>query len=96
MMSSRIMGDLNPAEELLRGLSEDKPKTDSKAKKKSEAKATKAKAERAKKENKYFRVNLALHRELGERIKAEAEAENRSVNNYVETILKNHFNREEN
>lgn len=98
---SKIMGDINPAEELLRGLTKtEEPKAESKPKKKAktktEAKATGAKAEGKKKERKkYYRVNLALTEDLGETIKAEAEKQNRSVNNYIETILQEHLNRKE-
>lgn len=96
---SKIMGDINPAEELLRGLTKtEEPKAESKPKKKAktEAKATGAKAEGKKKERKkYYRVNLALTEDLGETIKAEAEKQNRSVNNYIETILQEHLNGKE-
>lgn len=97
---TKIMGDLNPAEELLKGLNKTaEPKAESEPKKKTkaqtEAKATKAKAEGKKKERKkYYRVNLALTEDLGEAIKAEAEKQNRSVNNYIETILQEHLRKE--
>ena len=35
----------------------------------------------------YVRINLALPKELGEWIQQQAAIENRSVNNYVKTIL---------
>lgn len=93
---SKIMGDLNPAEELLKGLNKTaEPKAESKPKKKARTQ-TEPKAEGKKKgRKKYYRVNLALTEELGETIKAEAEKQNRSVNNYIETILQEHLSRKE-
>ena len=41
----------------------------------------------------YYRINLALSQELGESIKAMAEAEDRSVNNYIERILLDHISK---
>lgn len=91
---SKIMGDINPAEELLKGFTKpQEPKAESKPKKKTktEAEAPKARAEG----KKYYRINLALTEDLGEAIKAEADKQNRSVNNYIETILQEYLNREE-
>lgn len=96
---SRVMGDINPAEELLKGFTKpQEPKAESKPKKKTktEAEAPKARAEGKKRERKkYYRINLALTEDLGEAIKAEADKQNRSVNNYIETILQEYLNREE-
>lgn len=112
---SKIMGDINPAEELLKGFTkpakpkavtvkqdiikeegEPQPVVIKGEKAKTEAKATGAKAEGKKKgRKKYYRVNLALTETLGETIKAEAEKQNRSVNNYIETILQEYLSREE-
>ena len=113
---SKIMGDINPAEELLKGFTkpakpkavtvkqdiikeegEPQPVVIKGEKAKTEAKATGAKAEGKKKKErkKYYRVNLALTETFGETIKAEAEKQNRSVNNYIETILQEYIDREE-
>lgn len=69
----------------------------------SEPKAEPKKAKTTKKDSKpqgkkkgkkeYYRINLALSQELGETIKAMADAEERSVNNYIERILKDHIER---
>lgn len=40
-----------------------------------------------------YRINLALTRELGEALKAEAESQGRSVNNFVENIIREYLNR---
>ena len=116
---SKIMGDINPAEELLRGLTKPaEPKTVTVKQDitkeegepqtivvKSETiesepktlvvKSKKAEGKKKKERKKYYRVNLALTETLGETIKAEAEKQNRSVNNYIETILQEYLSREE-
>ena len=40
-----------------------------------------------------YRINLALTRELGEALKAEAESQGRSVNNLAENIIKEYLNK---
>jgi len=37
--------------------------------------------------NYYVRINLALPQELGEWVKEEAKKENRSINNFIATVL---------
>jgi len=97
----KTIGENSPADALLRGLKQrEETKAESKPKKqkntKAEAEAPKARAEGKKKERKkYYRINLALTEDLGQAIKAEADKQNRSVNNYIETILQEYL-REEN
>ena len=42
-----------------------------------------------------YRINLALTRELGEALKAEAESQGRSVNNLTENIIRQYLNNKE-
>lgn len=76
---SKIMGDINPAEELMRTAQ------GSKATKKTAPAKTEGKPKRT------FRVNLALRQDIGEELRRRADAENRSVNNYIEQLLLDHF-----
>ena len=97
-MANKIMGDLSPAEILLRGnkaeaeppKAEEKPKTESKPKKAATKKQT-PKAD--KKPKRACRVNLALREDIGEAIKAEAETQSRSVNNLIEMIITDYLER---
>ena len=97
-MTNKIMGDLSPAEILLRGnkaeaeepKTEKEPKAESKTKKAAQKKQT-PKAD--KKPKRACRVNLALREDIGELIKAEAEKQNRSVNNLIEMIITDYLER---
>lgn len=97
-MANKIMGDLSPAEILLRGnkaeaeppKTEEKPKTESKPKKAATKKQT-PKAD--KKPKRACRLNLALREDIGEAIKAEAARQNRSTNNLIEMIITEYLER---
>ena len=97
-MANKIMGDLSPAEILLRGnkaeaeppKAEEKPKTESKPKKAATKKQT-PKAD--KKPKRACRLNLALREDIGEAIKAEAARLNRSTNNLIEMIITEYLER---
>lgn len=60
---------------------------------------SKPKKERKKKteeEKRGYRINLALRKDIGEEVKRMADAENRSVNNYIEQLILDHLkNRKE-
>lgn len=89
---SKIMKDLSPAEILLKGntAETEKPKAESKPKKAATKKQT-PKAD--KKPKRAYRINLALREDIGEAIKAEAEAQSRSVNNLIEMIITEYLER---
>ena len=95
---SKITKDLSPAEMLLRGnkaepqtvKTEEKPKAEPKQKKASPKKPA---PKPEKKPKRACRVNLALREDIGEAIKAEAERQNRSVNNLIEMILTEYLER---
>lgn len=80
---SKIMTEGSPAEALLKGI--EKPKA-GKSK-------TKAPAKAEVKDKRRVRVNLALTADIAEEIKAQAEAENRSVNNFIEVILRDYLSK---
>ena len=47
-------------------------------------------------EKRSYRINLALRMDIGEEVKRMADAENRSVNNYIEQLILDHLkNRKE-
>ena len=83
---SKLMTEGSPAEALLKGIGE-KPKA-GKTKK-----PARAKTEAQPKQNKTYRINLALTPDLGEELKARAEAEDRSVNKFIEIILKDYLSK---
>lgn len=78
----------------MRGLMDELQKSTEESKGKTKAK-TKTKAEpapaKADKPKRTFRINLALRSDIGEELKRRAGAENRSVNNYIEQLLLDHF-----
>lgn len=80
-----------------------KPQETAEEKQKSKAR-TKAESEKPKNERKRkpeeekrsYRINLALRMDIGEEVKKMADAENRSVNNYIEQLILDHLkNRKE-
>ena len=70
-----------------------------KSKAQTKAESEKPKNERKRKseeEKRSYRINLALRMDIGEEVKRMADAENRSVNNYIEQLILDHLkNRKE-
>lgn len=87
---SKIMGNLAPAEEMLKGKADTKQQTQSKPK---TAAQKKQPPKTDKKPKRAYRINLALREDIGEAIKAEAEAQSRSVNNLIEMIITEYLER---
>lgn len=95
-MTNKIMGDLSPAERLLKGnnAEAEKPATKPKAESKPKKAAQKKQPPKTdKKPKRTYRLNLALREDIGEAIKAEAEAQSRSTNNLIEMILTEYLER---
>lgn len=82
---SKIMGDANPLEMLNKELEKSTKGS------KTRTKAEPASAKTEDKPKRTFRVNLALRQDIGEELKRRATEENRSVNNYIEQLLLDHF-----
>lgn len=77
------MGDANPMRELMGEVQ--------KQSKESKTRREPAPAKTEDKPKRTFRVNLALRQDIGEELKRRATEENRSVNNYIEQLLLDHF-----
>ena len=84
-MNKKLIGD-NFADEYFKSITE-QPAAAKKAKK--EPPQPKGKAQGIRN----YRINIAVPTELGEALKAEADRQNRSVNNLMENIISDYLNK---
>jgi predicted HicB family RNase H-like nuclease len=89
MSNKSILGE-SPVKSRYSLMEDDSEQPKKKSASGSRAKPTQPKQPKGKRD---YRINLALTRELGEALKAEAESQGRSVNNFVENIIREYLNR---